>query len=82
MTDQDKMRLRVAELIAAATSGAVADSEVLAGQVALHDLGVDSLGWLRLLDALELTYGVEIDLASVDLHTATVDTIVGRVQAG
>ena len=45
-----------------ATAGEVTVADVLAGG-SLVALGVDSLGMLRLVDAIELEYGVEIELS-------------------
>jgi acyl carrier protein len=51
--------------------------------IALYDLGVDSLGWLRLIDAIERHYGVDIDISGADLRDATVQTLVEKIrQAG
>ena len=59
--DDTELRQRVAALVGEATAGEVAAADVLAGD-SLIALGVDSLALLRLVDAIELEYGVEIDL--------------------
>ncbi|MEV0456687.1 phosphopantetheine-binding protein [Catellatospora methionotrophica] len=55
------LRLRLAELIRQATSGAIGESAALAGG-SLRTLGLDSLSALRLIDAIDLEYGVEIEI--------------------
>jgi acyl carrier protein len=82
MNEHEKSSRRVAELIVAATSGAVGSADRLATDVALYDLGVDSLGWLRLIDAIEQTYDTEIDLGGIDLRIVTVDGLVEHIHAG
>jgi acyl carrier protein len=82
MIDRDKGRRQVAELIVAATSGAIGGVDEVAVDVALYDLGVDSLGWLRLIDAIEQTYDTEIDLGGIDLRVATVDSLVDHINTG
>ncbi|MEV4410410.1 acyl carrier protein [Catellatospora sp. NPDC049609] len=52
---------RLAELVHGATTGAVTADEALTGG-SLRALGLDSLGALRLIDAIDLEFGVEVDL--------------------
>lgn len=61
---------RLAELVHGATAGAVGVADALTG-TSLRDLGLDSLGALRLIDAIDLEYGVEIDLG----HAPGLDTL-------
>lgn len=74
------LRSRVAELVSAASSGAVSVAAALAGDARLGDLGLDSLGLLRLVDAVEVEYGVELDLAA-GAGFSTVDSIVAEIAA-
>lgn len=76
----EALRRRVAELVSSASQGAVRTDDALAGQTPLHDLGLDSLGLLRLVDALELEYGVEIDLTDNRVRLNTVDDIVASLE--
>jgi acyl carrier protein len=69
----------LAELIAAATEGEVPANSVLAGDASLTDLGMDSLGFLRLLDAIELDYAIEFDLDGTQALPDTVDAIADRL---
>lgn len=48
----------------------------------LAELGVASLGWLRLLDALEAAFGVEIYLDAAEMRTITVDQLAAKLASG
>jgi acyl carrier protein len=63
------IKQRLAELVASASDGTVTAREALAATVPLTALGVTSLAQMRLIDAVETEFGVEIDLTgeSVDL---------------
>ncbi|GAA4716546.1 acyl carrier protein [Phytohabitans rumicis] len=74
--ERAELRRRVATLIAQATDGAVPANAALAGAEPLHDLGLDSLGWLRLIDAVEAAHEVDLDLGGTDLRRITVEHIV------
>ncbi|TDB76717.1 acyl carrier protein [Micromonospora sp. KC723] len=74
------LRSRIAELVSEATAGEVAAADVLAGG-SMVALGVDSLGLLRLVDALELEYGVEVELAGAGRPLDTLDDLVELVSA-
>jgi len=76
----EAVRRRVAELVSVASSGAVPMAAALAGDARLGDLGLDSLGLLRLVDAVEIEYGVEVDLAG-EAGFSTVDAIVDAIAA-
>jgi acyl carrier protein len=53
---------RLADLVAEASDNAVTPAEALIPGASLTDLGMDSLGLLRLIDTIEDEYGVSIDL--------------------
>ncbi|MED7924028.1 acyl carrier protein [Nonomuraea sp. LP-02] len=53
---------RLAELIAEVSEGAVGAEEALAGEHSLSALGLTSLARIRLVDAVEDTFGVAVDL--------------------
>ncbi len=74
MTDSER-RERIAELVAEATAGEVSAADALAGG-SLVALGVDSLGLLRLVDAIELEYGVEVELNVAGRPVDTLDDLV------
>jgi acyl carrier protein len=65
MESREQARRRLAELVVEATDGAVDADEVAVPGVSLAELGVGSLGLLRLLDAVEVAYGFEADLGLV-----------------
>jgi acyl carrier protein len=77
MSPSDPVHERIAAMVREATDGAVSPDRT----TPLSELGVDSLGWLRLLDGLESTFEVEIDLGPAELRTATVDQLVARIAA-
>ncbi len=68
-----EVRQRIAELVHRATDGRVGAEEALAAGASLSELGLDSLGFLRLVDAVELDFGVEVDLAGTGQRLDTVD---------
>ncbi|MEV0235476.1 acyl carrier protein [Nonomuraea sp. NPDC050786] len=70
-----ELRERLADMIAKAADGAVDPGEVLSGRARLSDLGVTSLAYLRLIDAVEAEFGVELDPAAVDNLDALVDYV-------
>jgi acyl carrier protein len=74
-----QLRQRLADLLAAATDGEVESGEVLTGQFTLPELGVSSLGYLRLIDAVEREFSVELD---PDRGMSTLDELVAQVEAG
>src|SRR5690606_32526939 len=80
MDEAAALRRRVAELVSTASSGAVSVAAALAGEERLGDLGLDSLGLLRLVDAVEVECGVELDLAD-GAGFSTVDAIVQEIAA-
>ncbi|GAA3124869.1 hypothetical protein GCM10010466_14650 [Planomonospora alba] len=55
---------RLAELVAAASDGAITAEEALSAQVPLAALGFTSLAQMRLIDAVEAEFGVEFDLSA------------------
>lgn len=70
------LRHRVAELVDTVTGGAVPAAEALTDGASLVALGLDSLGMLRLIDAIELEFDVAIDLDPAGGRLDTVDDIV------
>ncbi|MEU8261972.1 acyl carrier protein [Micromonospora sp. NPDC048999] len=70
-----ELRERIAELVSEATGGEVSAGDVLAGG-SMIALGVDSLGLLRLVDAIELEYSVEIELNRPGRPLDTLDDLL------
>ena len=73
-----ELRHRVAEMVSEATGGAVSVADALTDG-SLVALGVDSLGLLRLVDAIELEYGVEIELSGGGQRLDSVDDVVAAL---
>jgi len=68
------LREDLARLVAEASEGQVSADEALAGDATLPALGVSSLVYLRLIDAVETEYGVSLDL---DGDLSYLDTLDG-----
>ncbi|MBO4204594.1 acyl carrier protein [Micromonospora echinofusca] len=75
-----ELRRRVAELVSEATGGEVPVADVLGGG-SMIALGLDSLGLLRLVDAIELEYGVEVEFQGTGRRLDTVDDLVAVLDA-
>jgi acyl carrier protein len=83
------LRERLAALVADATDGEVSAVKALRADATLNVLGVSSLGFLRLVDAIEAEYAVELELDSEPGLLDSVDTLAAalsdrgvRVDAG
>ncbi len=70
---------RLAALVHDATAGTVTAEQALTGG-SLRALGLDSLGALRLIDAIDLEFGVEVDLGDGP-GADTLDAITRMVEA-
>jgi len=64
MNDDDLLstKKRVQRLIYLAAGGKISEEELSRHDVDLRTIGLDSLGYLNLLEGLERTFGVTIDL--------------------
>jgi acyl carrier protein len=60
---------RVQRLIYLAAGGKIGEEELSQYDVDLRTIGLDSLGYLNLLEGLERTFGVAIDLDEEPDHT-------------
>lgn len=78
MTRED-LRQAVAAAVVTASDGQLSMSEVLAEKQSLTALGVTSLAYLRVIDAIEMEHGVYLDL-DVSIPD-TVDAFVERLVA-
>ncbi|MET8968674.1 phosphopantetheine-binding protein [Streptomyces hydrogenans] len=65
----EALRPQVAALVSRSTDGLIGVRELLDSTEPLAALGVSSLSLLRLVDAVEETYGVFVDLGDRTLHT-------------
>jgi acyl carrier protein len=62
VTSPGQVRLALADMIAEASEGAVSAADVLAGGHALSALGLTSLARIRLIDAIEDSFAIDLDL--------------------
>ncbi len=74
-----QVRPVLARLIAEATSGGIGADDALSGG-SLRALGLDSLAALRLIDAIDLEFGVEIEVGGI-LGPDTLDDIARSLEA-
>lgn len=79
--DLGAMKRRVQRLVYIAAGGKIQEEELGGYGTDLRDLGLDSLGYLNLLEGLERTFGVAIDLDQEEDHSFlhTIDNIVRYV---
>ncbi len=72
------MKRRVQRLVFLAAGGKINEAELSQYDTDLRDIGLDSLGYLNLLEGLERTFGVAIDLDQEEDHSFlhTIDNIV------
>jgi acyl carrier protein len=77
------MKKRVQRLVYMAAGGRIAEEELGRWDTDLRTIGLDSLGYLNLLEGLERTFGVTIDLDHEEDHSFlhTIDNIVRYVVA-
>ena len=71
MNDDDLLstKKRVQRLIYLAAGGKISEEELSRHDVDLRTIGLDSLGYLNLLEGLERTFGVSIDLDEEPDHS-------------
>lgn len=72
------MKKRVQRLVYIAAGGKIKEEELGRWDTDLRTIGLDSLGYLNLLEGLERTFGVAIDLDQEEDHSFlhTIDNIV------
>ncbi|GAA2357549.1 hypothetical protein GCM10010404_07980 [Nonomuraea africana] len=71
---------RLAELVEESSDGALTAKEALAASVPLSALGLTSVGQMRLIDAIESEFGVEVDLTEEGLALLDdLDLLAGRL---
>jgi acyl carrier protein len=77
------MKKRVQRLVYMAAGGKIKEEELGQWQTDLRTIGLDSLGYLNLLEGLERAFGVTIDLDQEEDHgfLHTIDNIVRYVVA-
>ncbi|APE35010.1 hypothetical protein BOX37_14805 [Nocardia mangyaensis] len=77
----DTLTHAVADLVAQATDGIIDVSSTETAGTSFADAGMTSLSFLRLVDALEIRYGIEIDLEHDIGSMRTVALIVEYLRA-
>ncbi|WP_066365097.1 acyl carrier protein [Herbidospora mongoliensis] len=75
------MKERLAELVSESCDGELTPADVLAATVPLAYLGVTSLAQMRLIDAIEREYDVEVDLSGDVTFLDSVDGLAAWVEA-
>ena len=81
MAEPTRLHLALAELVAVVTEGEVTAADALAGQAPLPVLGMNSLAYVRLIDAVEEQYGVTLDLEADTSYLDTLDTLAAELAA-
>ncbi|HZM75597.1 MAG TPA: acyl carrier protein [Candidatus Limnocylindrales bacterium] len=77
----DALELQLAAMVSAATDGEVEAREALAETDSLARLGVGSLAYLRLIEAVERRYGVTLDLETDMSYLDTVESLAKWLRA-
>jgi acyl carrier protein len=77
------MKKRVQRLVYIAAGGKISEEDLGRYDTDLRTIGLDSLGYLNLLEGLERTFGVAIDLDQEEDHSFlhTIDNIVSYLVA-
>lgn len=73
------VRARLAQLVVVACDGEVTEAEVAGWTGSLAALGAGSLAQLRLVDAVEREYGVQLDLDRSPALLSTVDSLADHL---
>jgi acyl carrier protein len=79
MADPGQVRQALADMIAAASDGAVSAADVLAARHPLSALGLTSLARIRLIDVIEDSFGVDLDLDEDLPSFEHVDALAARL---
>lgn len=79
MADPGPVKLALADMIAAASEGALSAADVLAARHTLSALGLTSLARIRLIDAIEDSFGVDLDLDEDLSSFEHVDALAARL---
>lgn len=70
---------RLADLVAAVSGGEISAEDALSGDHSLAALGLSSLAWIRLIDTIEETFGVDVDLGGDLSALDRVDALAAHV---
>lgn len=74
-----RLKRTLAEMIAEVSDGEIGAEDALAADHTLSALGLTSLARIRLIDAIEDTFGVEVDLSGDLAVFERVDTLADHV---
>jgi len=80
MTTTSSLQNEIAALVERATDGLISATEALDPDTDLQERGMSSLGFLQLVDAIENTMGVYVDLEQDITFMRTVAGIAGYVE--
>jgi acyl carrier protein len=80
--DGPGLRHELAKIVERASDGDVSATDALVAGASLHALGFTSLGYLRLMDEVEMRYGMALDLGAGGAQLDTVDGIAARLAGG
>jgi acyl carrier protein len=72
------VREQLATMVEAVSDGTITATDAMDAGRSLGALGLTSLGYLRLADAVELEFGVELDLGAA-VAVDTLDGIVAQI---
>jgi len=75
------LRATLARMVAEATDGDVTAADALAGRAPLPALGMTSLAYVRLIDAVEDRFGVTLDLEGDLSYLDSLDALAARLAA-
>jgi len=78
---RDALANEIAELVGAATDGEVSPAEALAENDSLARLGVGSLAYLRLIEAVERRFGVTLDIEADLSYLDTIEALAKWLRA-
>ena len=77
--DTERLRRMLADMISQVSEGEIGTEDALAGDYTLSALGLTSLAQIRLIDAIEDTFGVEVDLSGDLAVFERVDTLADHL---
>lgn len=72
----DSLKDKVERLVCIATGDSIRAEDLRQAGGSLRDVGIDSIGFMNLLEGLEKSFGVVIDPEEDPRHLVSVDSIV------
>ncbi len=80
-TIDEDLRAQVKDLVVLASGGAISVDELESADGSLEEVGVNSITYINLMEALEQTMGVVIDPEEDPEYLTSVDSIAAFVEA-